>query len=94
MKRWPISNRRQTHRSYHEHQTSPYRVVLFVEHDAGARHVGVTGGQAIRHLAIHVRVLDGLLDAQLGEALDLVLQSHIELDVLILHLGGVRVLRG
>jgi hypothetical protein len=29
------------------------------------------------------------LMAQLGEALDLVLQSHVELDVLILHLGGV-----
>ena len=56
--------------------------------------MGVTGGQAVRHLAIHVRVLDGLLDAQLSEALDLVLQSHVELDVLVLHLGGVRVLRG
>lgn len=49
----------------------------------------MTGGQAFRYLAIHVRILDGLMDSQLGEALDLVLQSYIELDVLILHLGGV-----
>jgi len=49
----------------------------------------VTGGQVLRHLAIHVRIFDGLLDAQLGEALDLVLQSYVELDVLVLHLGGV-----
>ena len=49
----------------------------------------MTGGQVLRHLAIHVRIFDGLLDAKLGEALDLVLQSHVELDVLVLHLGGV-----
>jgi hypothetical protein len=74
---------------YIAYQTSSYRVAVFVEHVAGARHERLTGGQVLRHLSIHVRVLDGLLDAQLGEALDLVLQSHIELDVLILHLGGV-----
>jgi hypothetical protein len=69
-----------------DRQTSSYRIVVFVEQVAGARH---GNGQALRHLAIHVRIFDGLLDAKLGEALDLVLQSHVELDVLILHLGGV-----
>jgi len=54
----------------------------------------MNGGHAIHRISIQVRVLDGLLDTHLGEALDLMLQSHVELDVLHLHLGGIRVLGG